>query len=118
MPELKRDKFYIINLQDHDEGNGTNWTVFYYNKPLESIYFDSYGFIAPIDVEDKIKPYIFNDNDQIQDFKSVACGYFCVAFIKFLHNKVNKTEAYKAFLILCKHHTAKNDKILYNLLYS
>ena len=49
---------------------------------------------------------------------SSACGYFCVAFIKFLHNKVNKTEAYKAFLTLFKHHTAKNDKILYYLLYS
>ena len=24
MPELQRDKFYIINLQDHDEGNGTH----------------------------------------------------------------------------------------------
>ncbi len=118
MPELQRDKFYIINLQDHDEGNGTHWTVFYYNKPLESIYFDSYDFIAPKDVEDKIKPYIFNDNDQIQDMNSSACGYFCVAFIKFLHNKVNKTEAYKAFLTLFKHHTAKNDKILYHLLYS
>jgi hypothetical protein len=40
MSELKRDKFYIINLQDHDEGNGTHWTVLYYNKPLDSIYFD------------------------------------------------------------------------------
>ena len=117
MPELQRDKFYIINLQDHDEGNGTHWTVFYYNKPLESIYFDSYGFIAPIDVEDKIKPYIFNDAD-IQDMDSSACGYFCVAFIKFLHNKINKKEAYKAFLSLYKHHPSKNDKILYNLLYS
>ena len=72
LPELKRDKFYIINLQDHDEGNGTHWTVFYYNKPLESIYFDSYGFIAPIDVQEKINPYIFNDKD-IQDMDSSAC---------------------------------------------
>lgn len=115
--ELIRGKFYIINLQDHDEGNGTHWTVFYYNKPLESIYFDSYGFIAPIDVQEKINPYIFNDKD-IQDMDSTACGYFCVAFIKFLHNKINKKEAYKAFLSLYKHHPAKNDKILYNLLYS
>ena len=95
----------------------THWTVFYYNKPLESIYFDSYGFIAPIDVQEKINPYIFNDKD-IQDMDSTACGYFCVAFIKFLHNKINKKEAYKAFLSLYKHHPAKNDKILYNLLYS
>jgi hypothetical protein len=37
---------------------------------------------------------------------------------EFLNNKINKKEAYKAFLSLYKHHPAKNDKILYNLLYS
>jgi hypothetical protein len=32
--DLKRTKFYIVNMQDHDEGDGTHWVVFYYNKPL------------------------------------------------------------------------------------
>jgi hypothetical protein len=114
--DLIRDKFYIVNLQDHDEGSGTHWTVFYYNKPLTSTYFDSYGFIAPLDVQDRIKPYIYNDAE-IQDFNSSACGYFCIAFIKFLHNKDNKQEAYKTFLKLFKLQTLKNDKILHNLLY-
>ena len=114
--ELIREKFYIVNLQDHDEGSGTHWTVFYYNKPLTSIYFDSYGFIAPLDVENSIKPYIYN-NAEIQDFDSSACGYFCIAFIKFLHNKDNKQEAYKTFLKLFKLQTFKNDKILHNMLY-
>ena len=114
--ELIREKFYIVNLQDHDAGSGTHWTVFYYNKPLTSIYFDSYGFIAPLDVENSIKPYIYNDAE-IQDFDSSACGYFCIAFIKFLHNKDNKQEAYKTFLKLFKLQTIKNDKILHNMLY-
>jgi hypothetical protein len=35
--ELIRTKFYIVNMQDHDEGEGTHWVVFYYNKPLTSI---------------------------------------------------------------------------------
>ena len=114
--ELIREKFYIVNLQDHDEGSGTHWTVFYYNKPLTSIYFDSYGFIAPLDVENSIKPYIYN-NAEIQDFDASSCGYFCIAFIKFLHNKENKQEAYKTFLKLFKQQTLKNDKILHNMLY-
>ena len=114
--ELIRGKFYIINLQDHDKGDGTHWTAFYYNKPLTSIYFDSYGFIAPQDVQNKITPYIFNDAE-IQDFNSSACGYFCIAFIKFLHNKADKHEAYKTFLKLFKLNTLKNDKILQHLLY-
>ena len=116
LPELIKDKFYIINLQDQDDGGGTHWTCFYYNKPLTSIYFDSYGFIAPTDVQDKITPYIFNDAE-IQDFNSSACGYFCIAFIKFLHNKADKQEAYKTFLKLFKLNTLKNDKILQHLLY-
>ena len=114
--ELIRGKFYIINLQDHNKGDGTHWTAFYYNKPLTSIYFDSYGFIAPQDVQNKITPYIFNDAE-IQDFNSSACGYFCIAFIKFLHNKSDKQEAYKTFLKLFKLNTLKNDKILQHLLY-
>jgi hypothetical protein len=114
--ELMRGKFYIVNLQDHDKGDGTHWTVFYYNNPLTSIYFDSYGFIAPEDVQNKITPFVFND-DEIQDFNSGACGYFCVSFIKFLHNKTDKQEPYKTFLKLFKLNTLKNDKILQQLLY-
>ena len=113
--ELIRGKFYIINLQDHNKGDGTHWTAFYYNKPLTSIYFDSYGFIAPQDVQNKITPYIFNDAD-VQDYNSSAYGYFCIAFIKFLHNKQDKQEAYKAFLTLFKNETIKNDKLLQKLL--
>jgi hypothetical protein len=30
--DLKRSKFYIVNMQDHDEGNGSHWVVFYYNQ--------------------------------------------------------------------------------------
>ena len=60
---LERNKFYIINLQDADAGNGTHWTVFFYNKPLTSIYYDSFGFIAPLEVQAKIKPYIYNEKE-------------------------------------------------------
>ena len=116
LPELIKDKFYIVNLQDHDEGGGTHWTAFYYNYPSTSIYFDSYGFIAPRDVQKQITPYIFNDKD-IQDFNSSACGFYCIAFIKFLHDKTDKEQMYKTFLKLFKLDTIKNDKILQELLY-
>jgi hypothetical protein len=114
--ELIKDKFYIVNLQDHDEGNGSHWVSFYYNYPSTSIYFDSYGFIAPRDVQKRITPYIFNDKD-IQDFNSSACGFYCIAFITFLYNKTDKEQMYKTFLKLFKLETIKNDKILQELLY-
>ena len=117
LPTLQRNKFYIINLQDSDAGKGSHWTVFFYNKPLTSIYYDSFRFIAPLLVQDKITPYIYNENE-IQNYKSSACGYYCIAFIKFLHNKTNKEEAFKTFLKLFNLQTFKNDKVLYDLLYS
>jgi len=115
--ELIRTKFYIVNMQDHDEGEGTHWVVFYYNKPLTSIYFDSFGFPPPEDVEEVIKEYIYNDED-IQDLESTACGYFCIAFIKFLHDKQDKQEAYKAFVKIFKLDTSQNDRILQKLIYN
>ena len=114
--ELIKDKFYIVNMESSNVGNGSHWTVFYYNYPSTSIYFDSYGFIAPRDVQKRITPYIFNDKD-IQDFNSSACGFYCIAFIKFLHDKTDKEKMYNTFLKLFKLETIKNDKILQELLY-
>ena len=114
--DLHRTKFYIVNMESSNVGNGSHWVVFYYNNPLTSIYFDSFGFVAPLQVENRINPYIFNDAD-VQDYNSSACGYFCIAFIKFLHSKQDKQEAYKGFLKLFKNETVKNDKILQRLLY-
>ena len=113
---LKHKHYYIINLDDKKNG-GTHWTVFYYNYPLTSLYFDSFGFVAPAQVENKIEPYKYNDKD-VQDYEnSSACGYFCVAFIKFLYNQDNKDDAFETFINLFKSDTNKNDKVLYQLLY-
>jgi len=115
LPELKPTKFYICNMQDSEDGGGTHWVAFYYSK-LQSIYFDSYGFIAPQDIEEKIKPYEYN-NGQIQDMEATSCGYYALCFIQFLHDKPDKQNAFKHFLKLFSYNTAKNDDILYNLLY-
>ena len=109
MNHLNQDGFYIINLDDSN-GNGTHWTSLFYH-PLNSYYFDSYGFVPPLEVEKKIRPYIYNDAD-IQDFNSEACGYYALAFIKFLHDKTNKETAFKEFLNLFKNNKKENDDIL------
>ena len=54
---LMRKKFYIINLQSSDDGEGSDWTCFCFNQPLTSIYFDPFGFIAPKEVQNRISPY-------------------------------------------------------------
>ena len=101
--------FYIVNL-DTSNNSGTHWTAVY-SPPLKSFYFDSYGFVPPEELEVKIKPYIYNDKD-IQDWNSEACGWFCIAFIKFLYDKNDKETAYKEFLKLFSNNTKENDNKL------
>ena len=109
MNELKNDGFYIINL-DTSENTGTHWTSMY-KHPLQSYYFDSYGFVPPLEVEIKIKPYLYNERD-IQDWNSKACGWFCIAFINFLCDKNDKEIAFKEFLNLFSRNTKENDEKL------
>ena len=109
MNYLNEEGFYIINL-DNSNGNGTHWTSLFYH-PLNSYYFDSYGFVPPLEVEKKIRPYIYNDAE-IQDFNSEACGYYALAFIKFLYDKSNKEVAFRQFLQLFRSNTKENDDIL------
>ena len=112
--KISKDGFYIINL-DNSKGKGTHWCcLFYY--PLHSCYNDSFGFVPPVEIEKKIKPFTYNDRD-IQDFNSDACGYYALAFIKFLHNKQNKKEAFKQFLQMFKNKTIENDDILHKYLF-
>jgi hypothetical protein len=107
--KLKDVGFYIINL-DTSNHDGTHWTACFCH-PLKSFYFDSYGFLPPLELEQKIKPYTYNDKD-IQDWNSEACGWFCIAFIKFLCDKNDKETAYKEFLKLFSSNTKENDKKL------
>ena len=89
--QIKDDGFYIINL-DKPTGTVTHWTCLYYH-PLKSYYFDSFGFVPPAEIEEVIMPYDHNNKD-IQDYNSDACGYYCIAFIKFLNSKINKQLAF------------------------
>ena len=77
--DIKQDGFYVLNL-DTSKGNGTHWTAFYYH-PLKSYYCDSFGFVPPEEVEEKIRPYLYNDKD-IQDYNSDACGWYDYLKIK------------------------------------
>jgi len=115
LPDKLKIGFYVVNLDDSTH-SGTHWTSFYYN-PVYSIYFDAFGFISSAEVQNKIKPYIYCDVD-IQDIDSSACGYYCIAFIKFLYGKHDKYKYFEAFLNLFSSDTKKNDRILHNILYN
>ena len=115
LPRVLKKGFYIVNAQSHDKGNGTHWCAFYYNYPQYSIWFDPFGFIANQDTQDRIIPYIFNDKD-LQDINATSCGFYCIAFIKFLHDKRLIYSAFDTFLKMFKNDTIKNELILHQLL--
>ena len=115
LPDKLERGSYIINLQSSKEGNGTHWVCLYYT-PNYSYYYDSYGFIAPLEVQKKIIPYMYNDLE-IQDIDSTACGFYCVAFILYLNKKMNIEKAFMEFINLFGKDTERNEAILYQLLY-
>jgi len=118
LPSKLKSGFYVVNLQSSKVGNGTHWTAFYYNSKI-SYYFDAFGFPAPIEIEQKLKIYKYNDK-QIQNLKSTACGYYCIAFILFLSGKKYKEleTRFDLFLDAFSTNTKINDKLLYDYLYN
>jgi len=106
---------YIVNLASRTESNGTHWTAFYYTDTF-SYYFDSYGFVPPLEVQEKIIPYTYND-EEIQDIDSTACGYYCVAFVLYLNKKMNIERAFREFIHLFGKDTERNERILHRILY-
>ena len=78
VPNNLIDGWYILNLDDY-LGGGTHWCTFYWSDDAK-LYFDSFGFIAPLQVEEKLKPYIYNKKE-IQDINSSSCGWFCLQCI-------------------------------------
>lgn len=109
-----QDGFYVINLQSSTDGNGSHWCGLYYNFD-KSCWFDSFGFVAPEEIELLLQDYDYNDTD-IQNVNSSSCGFYVIAFIKFLYNKKDKDTAYKTFLNLFKKNTFQNERILKSLL--
>lgn len=115
LPDKLERGSYVINLQSSKEGGGTHWVCLYYT-PNFSYYYDSYGFIAPLEVQNKIIPYMYNDLE-IQDIDSTACGFYCVAFVLYLNKKMNIEKAFMEFINLFGKDTERNEAILYQLLY-
>ena len=116
LPDRLERGSYIVNLASStDQNGGTHWVCFYYT-PTFSYYFDSFGFIAPLQVQNKIKPYMYNDLE-IQDIDSTACGFYCVAFVLYLNKKMNIEKAFMEFINLFGENTERNEAILHQLLY-
>ena len=117
LPNKLLDGFIVVNLQSSVEGFGTHWCALFHSKECD-LYYDAFGFLAPEAIEDKInKSYYYNKRD-IQNINSSSCGFYCIAFIKYIHHKKNKLEAFDKFISLFSGNTKQNEKVLYDLLYN
>ena len=117
LPNKLLDGFIVVNLQSSVEGFGTHWCALFHSKECD-LYYDAFGFISPQAIEDKInKSYYYNKRD-IQNINSSSCGFYCIAFIKYLYFKKNKLEAFDKFISLFSGNTKQYEKVLYDLLYN
>jgi len=99
MPKERVAGSYVINLQDYEDGNGTHWVCCKIFPNRKCWYFDPFGLPMPIDVNKFLMPFkpCAQSNRTIQDFNSVKCGYFCLAFIKYFNDiDCDKTDVYEA----------------------
>jgi hypothetical protein len=78
-------------------------------------YFDSYGFPASQEIEDQIGEYLYSDN-QLQHLNSSSCGFFCVAWMRYLQSHKDKKLAFANFLKLFSEDPKKNEVILNKLM--
>ena len=109
MPTNLKNGFYIINLNGR-----SHWTCLM-KDGKDYYYFDSYGFVASQEVEDQIGEYIYSDID-IQHLNSSSCGFFCIAWMRYMQDHKNKKLAFSNFLKLFNEDSKKNEVILNKLL--
>lgn len=112
LPDILKTGYYVMNLDDL--GNeGTHWVGMKVNQK-EIIYFDSFGFICPNEVvHRKGSRKILYSSHEIQNTKSVACGYYVIYFLNELFKGRNKVDVLLDFQ---NNGSLTNDQRLQNLI--
>lgn len=113
LPSHLKNGFYIINMENEKDGNGSHWVAMKYSDD-EIIYCDSMGFYPPIEVMKKAKNDVIYNSKQIQDMNSTACGWFCIGFIMndSKNTNINSKSKFKRYIDMFCNDTRKNDLIL------
>jgi len=105
---------YIINLENHDEGDGTHWTALWIEENKHAIYFDSFGIIFPefVHTLNIKKPILYNTQD-IQDINDGHCGQYSIFFLWFMQNSKKSTiQKFHEFVSLFSKDPHENLKLL------
>ena len=113
LPDRVRVGGYIINLQDHDAGNGTHWTAMNISFDKRVTYFDSFGLRPPEEVKEFVGQYpIMSNNRHIQDMDSSLCGFYCLLFLKTIQKTKNDAKRFDDFLNMFRENKEHNEDIV------
>jgi hypothetical protein len=117
----KNDLNYIPNGNTIYNLNGTSHWVAMCRDGDNFFYFDSYGVVPPQHLEDLIMEgskdglYMYNTKE-IQAINSSSCGFYCVAFLKWMDKAKQKYKAFKDFQNLFTDQYQNNEIVLHELL--
>jgi len=112
IPKNICEGFYILNL-DKTDNEGTHWTAFIIRNKQPHIYFDSFGYIPPQDLDKMMQKYIYN-NKKIQSLHSSSCGWFSLMFLFFIQNDTchNALHSFEKFINIFSDMIDDNERIL------
>ncbi len=115
--KLERGCWYVVNMQDFNDGDGTHWVCFKYGYPVT--YYDPFGAPPPIEIMKIVKRSMIWNSKQIQDLKSTACGWFCIVCIMSDYTSgFRDTERhFNRFVNYFSDNTAVNEKILQKMIH-
>ena len=82
---VSNNESLILNIDD-STGDGTHWTCLY-SKNEKCLYFDSYGFLPPIEIYNYCKDKeAYYNSFTIQASNEVICGHYCLYVLYRLNN--------------------------------
>jgi hypothetical protein len=117
----KNDLNYIPNGNTIYNLNGqSHWTAMC-RDGNDYFYFDSFGVVPPQCLEDMIMQglndglYLYNTKE-IQAINSSSCGFYCVAFLKWMSGAKQKYKAFRDFQNLFTDQYQNNEIVLHELL--
>jgi hypothetical protein len=117
LPETIIKGWYIVNMQNHNAGNGTHWVCFYHDT--KSVYIDSFGVVPPLEIINVLNNNYIHNTKQIQDYNNEDCGLYCICAMLFwsqfyLSSNIKILAAYDKMFTIS---TRINTTIMKNFLY-
>lgn len=114
IPHLKKSGWYVLNMENENDGDGTHWIAWKYD-PVKCSYMDAFGIIPPIDVLENSRSIVYTSK-QIQNEKSTCCGWYCIACILLDEPRISPEANLKRFESRFSSNTIVNDSILNDIL--